>query len=41
VNTEVVIAAAEDILMSYESESSVKLTKPWAKYLLKQIGCKE
>jgi len=24
--------------MGYDSESSVKLTKPWAKYLLKQRG---
>ena len=37
-NTEIVIAAAEGIFKSYNSESSVKLTKPWAKYLLKQMG---
>jgi len=35
VNTEVVIAG---ILMSFDSESSVRLTKPWAKYLLKRMG---
>ena len=35
VNTEIVIAAAEGILMNHDSKSKIQLTTAWAKYLLK------
>ena len=35
VNTEVVIAAAEGILMNHDLKSKIQLTTAWAKYLLK------
>jgi len=38
VNTEVVIAAAEGILMNHNSKSNIKLSTSWAKYLLKRMG---
>lgn len=38
VNTEVVIAAAEGILMNQDSKSKIKLSTPWAKYLLKRMS---
>ena len=38
VNTEVVIAAAEGILMNHDSKSKIQLTTAWAKYLLKRMG---
>jgi len=38
VNTKVVIAAAEGILMNHDSKSNIKLSISWAKYLLKRMG---
>lgn len=35
VNTDVVIAAAEGILINQDADSNNELSKPWAKYLLK------
>ena len=37
VNTEVVFAATEGILMSHDSKNKIKLTTAWAKYLMEYV----